>query len=562
MPLTFSGGTLLLTVPRQADGRTPWSMAGWVWDWRAGVWRCDAIHYGEIAGRLAAGEGRCDDRVPQWQAVSWPKVALPELRPDQQQACAAWQETQRGVIVMPTGTGKTEVALAIMRDTAVSTLVVSPVRDLMYQWHRRILRGLGYDAGIIGDGVYRVSPVSVTTYDSACIHMERLGAMFGLIVFDECHHLPGDVRRDAARMSAAPRRLGLTATPERADGRQADLDELIGPVVYHQSISAARGTTLAEYDVVRIPIHLSDDEQRRYDELSAQVRRFMIAKRSAGSGDQRTTGSQQVGCVGVPSSIGGLHPVPSPPSSGERARVRGPSGKDLPKDTNDVRSKSSSSSPLLVPVSPPHPNPLPPTAGGEGTRNGDHQLATAVHGSRPPPYSWQDLCAETGRDPAARRALRAFRLKQAIEERAEEKLRVLEDLFRLHADGPVIVFVGSNAMARDVSRRFLIPCLLSHCRKHERLDILEGLCDGSYPALVANQVLDEGVDLPEVKVAVVIGGRASTRQAKQRLGRILRKSGRARAVMYEVVCSDTGDERRSRQRRGSDAYQGTRHRRM
>ena len=73
---------------------------------------------------------------------------------------------------MPTGTGKTEVALAIMRDAAVSTLVVSPVRDLMYQWHRRILRGLGYDAGIIGDSVYRVSPVSVTTYDSACIHME------------------------------------------------------------------------------------------------------------------------------------------------------------------------------------------------------------------------------------------------------------------------------------------------------------------------------------------------------------------------------------------------------
>jgi superfamily II DNA or RNA helicase len=280
MPLTFSAGTLVLTVPQQAAGRTPWSMPGWVWDRRAGVWRCDAIHYGEIARRLAAGEGRCDDRVPQWQPVSWPKVALPELRPDQLQACAAWRKTERGVIVMPTGTGKTEVALAIMRDTGVSTLVVSPVRDLMYQWHRRILRGLGYDAGIIGDSVYRVSPVSVTTYDSACIHMERLGATFGLIVFDECHHLPGDVRRDAARMSAAPRRLGLTATPERSDGKHADLDELIGPVVFQQSISSARGTTLAEYDVVRIPIHLSDDEQRRYDELSAQVRRFMIEKRN------------------------------------------------------------------------------------------------------------------------------------------------------------------------------------------------------------------------------------------------------------------------------------------
>ena len=57
---------------------------------------------------------------------------------------------------MPTGTGKTEVALSILRQLAVSTFVVAPVRDLMYQWHRRIAERLGYDAGIIGDSIYRV----------------------------------------------------------------------------------------------------------------------------------------------------------------------------------------------------------------------------------------------------------------------------------------------------------------------------------------------------------------------------------------------------------------------
>ena len=179
-----------------------------------------------------------------------------------------------------------------------------------------------------------------------------------------------------------------------------------------------------------------------------------------------------------------------------------------------------------------------------------------------PSFTWETLCADSGTDPAARRALRAFRMKQAIEDRADEKLRVLEDLFRLHAGSPVIVFAGSNAMAREVSKRFLIPCLLSHCGKAERLEVLTGLQAGTYPALVCNQVLDEGVDLPEVKIAVVIGGMASTKQARQRLGRILRKSGNARAMLYEVVCADTNESKRSRQRRSHETYAGTRHRKM
>ncbi len=400
------------------------------------------------------------DSVPGWSRVVWPNVQLPEPRPEQNAAVAAWHSARRGVLVMPTGTGKTEVALAIMRQTAVSTLVVAPVRDLMYQWHRRILHGLGLDAGIIGDNVFRVEPVSVTTYDMPWIHMERWGAKFALIVFDECHHLPGAVRRDAARMCAAPLRLGLTATLQRSDGRHVDLDELIGPVVYHLPLAEVRGHTLADYDVVRIPVHLSQEEQAYYDSLSAQVRRYLAKRRKTD-----------------------------------------------------------------------------------------------------PEFTWESLCAETGKDPEARRTLRAYFARKAIEDRAEEKLRVLEDLFRLHVGSPVLVFAGSNAMARDVSRRFLIPCLLSHCGKKERLEILDGIRDGVYPALVANQVLDEGVDVPEVKVAVVIGGSASTRQAKQRLGRILRKAGNARATLYEVVCMDTKEEERSRQRRDSDAYEGTRRRR-
>lgn len=435
-------------------GRVPWT-----WDPRVVSWRCDAIHYGTVE-RLLRGAGvSFEDHVRNWTQIEWPAVSLPELRPEQRRAVDAWLAVGRGQIIMPTGTGKTEVALAIMEHVQVGALVVAPVRDLMYQWHRRIQERLGYDSGIIGDNCHDVRPVSVTTYDSACIHMERLGDKFGLLVFDESHHLPGPMRRDAALMSAAPFRLGLTATPERSDRRHLDLDWLVGPIAFRIEIPDARGKTLADYEIVRIPVKLSVDEEARYKRNSNIVRDYIARRRE-----------------------------------------------------------------------------------------------------QEPDFSWQDLCADTARDKDARRAMRAFHAKKSIENRAAEKLRVLEDLFRLHADGPCIVFAGSNAMARDISQRFLIPCLLSHCGKQERLEVLRGLESGTYPALVANQVLDEGVDLPTVKVAMVVGGTSSARQAKQRLGRILRKSGETRATLYEIVCEDTKEVDRSRTRRRSDAYKVRRRR--
>ncbi len=457
--LTFTAGTLLLEGYSCGKLYQVFGRRYWRWDQRVGCWRCDALDYAAVRKALEARGETVSDRVPGWQCVQWPRVQLPLLRPEQVQAVEAWNANPRGLLVMATGTGKSEVALAIMKDMEVSTLVVAPVRDLMYQWRDRIGHGLGHEAGIIGDGQFGPRPVSVTTYDSARIHMDRLGNRFGLIVFDECHHLPGEAWRESALMSAAPFRLGLTATLERNDGKHADLTRLIGPLLFHLSLPAVRGKTLANYEVVRIPVFLSRQEQSRYDSLAARVRNYVAKQRKSQPG-----------------------------------------------------------------------------------------------------FSWQDLCQQSVKDPWARKALDAYWEKKTIEDRAEEKLRVLEDLFRLHAGSSILVFAGSNAMARDISRRFLIPCLLHHCQKEERLEILQGFREGGYPALVANQVLDEGVDVPEVKVAVVVGGTASARQAKQRLGRLLRKSGNRSAILYEVVCAGTRDEQRSRRRRHSDAYQRTRHR--
>jgi len=394
--------------------------------------------------------------------LAFPSKESVRLRADQVEAIEAFTGAdRRGLVVMPTGTGKTVVAIDLVRRFSSSTLVVVPVRDLMYQWHEKIRSATGVDAGLIGDGVHRVSPISVTTYDSAAIHMSRIGSKFRFIIFDEVHHLAGPWRSDAARMSAAEFRLGLTATLPDDPDRLSVLHELVGPTVYRQAIGDASGKTLADYHVRRITVEMSEKEAERYRELSALIQRFVH--------DQRQ---------------------------------------------------------------------VDPSFRWEDT----YKLAGQVE-------------IDTGRATAADQALKAFRAKRRIEEHAGGKFRVLEDLFRLHAGQPVIVFTGSNVMARRISLRFLVPCLLSHCGKRERREWLEGFAAGRYPVLVANRVLDEGVDLPEVKVAIVLGGMSSRRQAIQRLGRVLRKNNRdQKAVLYEVVTEATKEIQRSRDRRRNDAY--------
>ena len=146
--LSFDQGTLLLTgivsdqLPKTKGAHI------WIWDTRVSAWRCNAIYYGVINKTLVERFGiQFSDNVMKPAAVSYSKVDLPKPRPEQAEALAAWTQANcRGQIIMPTGTGKTEVAFAAMAQTKTASLIVAPVRDLMYQWHRRILRAFGYDA--------------------------------------------------------------------------------------------------------------------------------------------------------------------------------------------------------------------------------------------------------------------------------------------------------------------------------------------------------------------------------------------------------------------------------
>ena len=196
--------------------------------------------------------------------------------PHQLESLEIWRkEGNPRVFLLPTGTGKTFMAILAIHHTARPTLVVTPTIDLLNQWHAELVAVFGEPVGLLGGGDYDIQPLTVTTYDSAYIHMDRWGNRFGLLVFDECHHLPGPTYMMAAVGSLAPFRLGLTATPERADGQHGLFPELIGPIVYRREIKELSGDYLAGYRVEKLTVNLSAESQLRYQQARDQYRGFV-----------------------------------------------------------------------------------------------------------------------------------------------------------------------------------------------------------------------------------------------------------------------------------------------
>jgi superfamily II DNA or RNA helicase len=273
LTLRFEEGTVLLT------GGAPEVLArlpGCVPDPRTGGYRAEARWYRPIVETLRSQKVAYEDQARQYQPSPWTLTSERQPFPHQREALDIWwQQGGRGVVVLPTGTGKTFVALLAIAHVGRPTLVITPTIDLMNQWYAEMLAGFGGTIGLLGGGYYDLQPLTDTTYDSAYIHLERWGSRFGLVVFDECHHLPGPSYRYAAVGCLAPFRLGLTATPERADGAEAQLPELIGPIVYRREIKQLAGAFLAEYRVQRLEVDLSPEEERRYTEARAVYRRFL-----------------------------------------------------------------------------------------------------------------------------------------------------------------------------------------------------------------------------------------------------------------------------------------------
>jgi superfamily II DNA or RNA helicase len=247
-----------------------------VWDKRVGGWRGRAERYAALVLALRAAGQPLIDEARRWAPLPLPLLATRSARPYQQAALEAWVAAgKRGTVVLPTGAGKSHLAELCMQAAARPTLVVAPTLDLVSQWHARLSVAFGLEVGLLGGGQHELRPVTVSTYDSMALHIGRYGDRFGLIVWDEVHHLPAPVSLAAARCAMAPFQLGLTATLERPDGREDALVPLVGPVVYRKEITELSGDYLADYEVVRLEVALGPAERADYDAHQARFRAFV-----------------------------------------------------------------------------------------------------------------------------------------------------------------------------------------------------------------------------------------------------------------------------------------------
>jgi superfamily II DNA or RNA helicase len=276
--LTYDRGTVVVSGgPAGFDFQ---SLPGVLFDPRTSTHRAQGRHYRAIVEHLIRDKRPYEDTARGWPAeqTGWKLNAERTPRDYQKAAAAAWLKTRRGVVVMPTGTGKTFMAFLCIEKVGRPTLVVTPKIDLMVQWAQELERAFAIEVGMVGASVFDYKPLTVTTYDSAYIHLERWANRYGLVIFDECHHLPGLSYMEAANAGLAPFRLGLTATPERADGGDQLFPELIGPVVYRLDITDVAGEFLAPYETRRIYVDLTEEEMQTYTNCREEYRRFVAER--------------------------------------------------------------------------------------------------------------------------------------------------------------------------------------------------------------------------------------------------------------------------------------------
>jgi superfamily II DNA or RNA helicase len=422
-------------------------------DTRLHFLRTQPIHFQAIKQALTQNKTPFSVAFDEQPALPFTTQVGLEIRPYQQEALTRWLAAgHAGVVVLPTGAGKTFVAALAIHATQQWALAVVPTIDLLQQWRVALAKALTIsqgEIGVFGGGDKDIKPITIITYDSAALYPREL-RHFGLLIFDECHHLPAPTYRLIAESAFTPQRLGLSATPERSDMAHLELEALIGPEVYRRSPSELTADRyLAEYQEQRIDISLSPEDETRYNEQRGIYRAFLQRRH------------------------------------------------------------------III---------------------------------RTPEDFQQKVIYTSARDPEARAAMLAWREARNIALNTPAKYTEIERLLERHANDQVILFSEYNFVVDEISRRFCLPSITYKTHAEERRIILERFRTGAYNKLVTGRVLNEGVDVPDCRIAIIVSGNSTKREYIQRLGRILRpKEGQA--LLYELISSGTTEEEMAKRRK-------------
>ncbi len=454
--VSFDSGTLLLDFGELPPPEEVTSFLRF--DERVNLWRANASDYAPILRVLYAEKIEVNDCAKAYSEL--PDLTLQngfKPMPHQANALNAWLKNKgRGLVVMPTGSGKSFLAVLAILAVKRSALIIAPTIDLVQQWVSSLERSLGVEVGMLGGGSKDVRDITVSTYDSAVIMMEYIGAKFGIVIFDECHHLPGPVNRLSASMCLAPYRLGLTATPDRDDGGETVIYQLVGPKVYEVFIDELEGRVLSPYETHCISVPLTPEESAEYENARKIYTNFIRA--------------------------------------------------------NGINFKA---------------------------RDG-----------------WNQFIMLTARRPDGRDALNAYLRQRAIARCGKGKLNAVWNILVHHKTERTIIFTADNDAAYAIGNHFCFPVITHKTKAAERKEFLDLFRSGEYRVLVTSKVLNEGVDVPEAAVGIVVSGSGSSREHVQRLGRILRASEGKQAELYELISEGTSEVWVSERRRKHRAYGG------
>jgi superfamily II DNA or RNA helicase len=354
-----------------------------------------------------------------------------ELRDYQKEAIDKWkQRGQKGILVLPTGTGKTYIALAVIKEEISQNgkiAVIVPTIVLAHQWQQKIYQYIGLRPTLYYTHEKGLGKITIFVVNSAYLNRHLL-QYFTLIIVDEIHHLSAPTWKQIVEAIRDKKVMGLTATPENA----------ILPIVFQMTIGLAREKkAVVNIEIKPVYAELTYGERIQYEQIDQAVRD--IARK-----------------------------LDSAKAYGDKTAIE-----------------------LL-----------------------DRKLK-----------------------------IMANKRKQLMSEVIDKAYKVLE-IARAHQSEKILVFTESIRGAERIAQVLNdngIKSMTIHSQKGKaiRNTILQEW-GKSYRVLIAVRTLDEGVDIPDVSIGIIVATGKTIRQLTQRLGRILRPApNKEKAIMYVVLARNT-----------------------